>query len=270
MLRSFLLVFRHYFMRTLKDPLSILIQIVFPLGIILTFILIQDNVGDDLLGFQDVEIRGYSYLHTMAATSMMLFFQLFGGMWGLTYLYEDLREARRFRLYFAPINRTIYPVAAMLGSWFVSIVQGMLIIVITRIILNPYWANMGIVIVVLLGTALLSHFIFALLFLVTKNLNQANAIGFAGVFAIAALSGALIGDLRQHINHRIIDFLFEWGTPISLGRRAIFESGFMGLDPIEVEADMTLAVRGVIILYVLTAIVAASVYFIADGQRHGD
>ena len=266
---SFLLVFRHYFMRTIKDKLSILIQVVFPLGIILTFILIHDNIDGPLLGFEDIRIDGYSLLHSTAAISMMLFFQLFGGIWGLTYLYEDLKEARRFRLYFAPVNRSIYPIAAMMGSWFVSIIQGAIIIIITSIVLDPYWANIPVVILVLLGISLLSHFAFALLFLVTKNLNQANAIGFAAVFAIGALSGALIGDLRAFINSRIIDFLFEWGTPISLGRRAIFESGFMGLDA-QGGDNMSLAIRGVVILYVITGITAASVYFVADGQRHGD
>ena len=266
---SFLLVFRHYFMRTIKDRLSLLIQIVFPIGIILTFILISDNIEGDLLGFEDFPMGDYSYLHTNAAITMMLFFQLFGGMWGLNYLYYDLRDARKYRLYFAPVNKVVYPLAAMMGSWMVSIVQGVIVIVITSLILDVYWANRLVVALALIGVSLFSHFAFALIFMVTKNLQQATAIGFGVVLFIGAVSGALMGDFRTFVDSQIIDFLFEWGTPVSLGRRAIFESGFMGLDGLGGD-NMDLAVIAIFFLFVITAITAAGVYFIGDGKRHGE
>ena len=265
---AFPLVFRHYFMRTIKDKLSLLIQIVFPIGIILTFILISDNIEGDLLGFADFTMGDYNYLHTNAAATMMFFFQLFGGLWGLTYLYEDLREARRYRLYFTPVNKSLFPVAAMMGSWMVALVQGVIVIIVTGLILDVYWADRFILALALIGISLFSHFAFSLLFLVTKNLQQATAAGFGGALVIGAISGALMGDFRTFVDNAIIDFLFEWGTPISLARRAVLESGFMGLDG--VGGEMDLAVRAVIILFVVTAVTAAAVYFISDGKRHGD
>jgi len=254
---SFLLVFKHYFMRTLKNKLSFLVQIVLPLGIILTLIMISDNVEGDLLGIVESEIDGFNVMHTHTSVSMMLFFQLFGGMWSLIYLYDDLKKERRSRLFFAPVNKVIYPIAAIAGSWVVAILQGLIIIVGLSIFLDVHWGNIGILILVLLGISLFSHLTYALLFTATKNLNQANAIGFGFAFVMAALSGTLIGDLRTVFDSGIIDFLYEWGTPISLGRRAVLDSGIIGLD--SAGLNMSSAIGAVVTLYVISAIMAGLV-----------
>ena len=261
-MNRFFLVFKHYFMRTLKDKMGLLTQIALPLAIMSVMILINDHALADSNMYSVV--NGYNMMHSINVITNLLFFQLFGGMWLLTYLYEDLKESRKFRLLAAPVDKKIFPLAAMLGSFLVSLIQATILIIGTSLLFNVYWGSIPVLIISVMLIALFSQLIFLLIFVFTKTLSQGNGIGFPVIFGIGALSGMFF-PLADIIGVKAAEFLFNWGTPLSLARRIIAESGSVAVfnftDGTYTPGDMSLAIRGIIIFVGINIVIGFISYF---------
>jgi len=266
-MNQFSLVFKHYFMRTLKDKLGLLTQIVTPFIIISIFTMINEQ-WSIRSGFS-VMFNGYNFGATATTIPNLFFFQLFGGMWILNYLYEDLKEVRRFRLFATPNDRKIFPIAAMLGSWLVSILQGFIIIVGTSILFDVYWGNKFFLLMALLAISLFSQFLFVLIFALTNSLTVANGIGFPLIFIIGSFGDVPIA-IRDLINHRIIAFMSDW-SPVMLARRAVTESGSIATinlrEGVYIAGDITIAMRNLIALFAMSAIIAAIAYCVGKVRK---
>jgi len=229
-------------------------MLLLPTVIILLFAFVNDyNIEEDALFY------GYNMAHTNLVFLNIFFFQLFGMFGNLESLHEFSTGEHKWRLFAAPIKRTTFVGGILLGSWIVNILQGVIVFVVVGIILNVYWGNLLVTVLAFLGISLFAQATGVLLFIVTKNAAQANAIAYPLSFFIGALSGIII-PVRELINHSIVDFLADW-SPLNLAGQAVFEGGRFGtisiMDGTYTGGDMSLAVQSLLVIFATAAVIAA-------------
>ena len=254
-MQKFGLIFRHYVKRTFMHKGNLLAMLLLPTAIILLFAFVNDNFfAEEGL---DPLFYGYNVIHTDLVIVNLLFFQLFGALNNVDSLHEALSTESKWRLFAAPVNRKIYPLASMLASWIVSLLQAIIVLLVTSVILNVYWGNIFVNILALLGLSLFAQILGVLIFLFTKNNSQGQAIGFPLIFIIGGLSGIMI-PIRNLIDHSIVDFIADW-SPLQLAMIAIREGGRFGMlnlaEGTYTGGDMSLAMRNVLIVFTMAAVI---------------
>lgn len=241
-MKQFPLVFKHYLMRTLKDRLSLGIQFALPVGLIL---MMAFQVADYVTAEHGAEFVQQAM--TDVAISYVFSFSLFGGQMFLGYLYNDLKQARKWRLFVAPVDTSMFELAALFGSFTISIFNSLVIMAVATIFTDVQWGNLGVVFLTLLLTTTLSHFFNYFLAILIKTSRVADMISLVTTMVFAILGGGIIIGFHETINLPITDFLFEYGTPLSLARRAVFYAGAMN-------DDMTVAMWNMLILASVAAV----------------
>ena len=216
-MNKFPLVFKHYFKRTLMDKMGLITQIGIPVGIMLFMIITNDF--SELIDTQGLEF--VEALQTTILSGIVFSFLFFGGAWFMEFLYKDLREAKKWRLGAAPVDKSVYAFGAMAGSFIVSLAQSILVIIVGLILTEARIQNIGIWIVLMLLTAIASHLFHYAITFFAKDKSVAVMLGNIFGIGFALLGGAWIVGIHEAINHPIADFLYDFGTPVSLARRAI-------------------------------------------------
>lgn len=266
-MQRFGLVFRHYLKRTFMHKGNLLAMLLLPITIILLFAFVNDNWASEE-GYNQL-FYGYNVLHTSLVISNLFFFQLFGAFNNIDNLHEAMGNDTKWRLFAAPVNRTVFTVGGMLASWVVSILQGLIILAVTGIVLNVYWGNPLVNILTLLGLSLFAQVLGVLIFLITKNAAQGNAIAYPFIFFIGGLNGFII-PIRELMNHSIIDFLANW-SPLNLAMQAVTEGGRFGslnlIDGVYPGGDMSIAIRNIVILYAMVVVIGVISYTLGKVKR---
>lgn len=267
MMQEFGLVFRHYLKRTFMHKGNLFAMLLLPTAIILLFAFVNDNLAAEE-GINQL-FHGYNVLHTSLVILNIFFFQLFGALNNIDNLHEAMGTHTKWRLFAAPVNRTVFPVAVMLASWVVSLLQALIVLAVTSIILNVYWGNHLVNILTLLGFSLFAQVLGVLIFLVTKKASQGNAIGYPLIFFIGGLSGVMI-PIRELIDHSIVDFLADW-SPLHLAMRAVVEGGRFGMwnlaEGTYPGGDMSIAIQNILILFAMGAVVGVISYTIGKVKK---
>ena len=237
---SFMLIFRHYLMRALKDPQTVLILVMLPLGIVAITSMIE--TGENF-------VNGYNITATFNAVFNFTAFQFFSGAWLIHYLHTDFSRDVRWRLQSAPVSRLTFFFAATAGIWVFTILQGLLIIAVTSVFFNAYWGNPLILAAVLLIISVMAQLVSILIFLFTRTLHSGNAVIMVFIFGMMIISGMMfsLGSSAAAV------FLRTHGTPLSLASRAILYSGFI-LDDMD-SALFNIAVLSVIVVVMCAAVV---------------
>jgi len=263
-MNKFGLIFKHYFMRILKYPMNLFSMLLLPTVIILLFAFVNDYNTEANLIF-----HGHNVMHTAMVFQNIFFFQLFGMFGNLESLHEFSTGEHKWRLSAAPVKRTTFVAAILLGSWIVNILQGLVVFVVTNIALNVYWGNLLVSVLAFLGISLFAQAVGVLLFVATKNVGQATAIAYPLSFFIGALSGFII-PIRALINHRFIDFLAEW-SPLTLASQAVFEGGRFGtidlMDGTYTGGDMGLAIQSLLVVFATAAVIAVISYTLGKVKK---
>ncbi|MCL1989822.1 MAG: ABC transporter permease [Defluviitaleaceae bacterium] len=254
-MKQFPLVFKHYFKRMMTNKVALFVQLGLPIILIIVNLAIAAADTD-----ADVMQNGYNMMHTTIVILMLFSFAFFGGAWLVDYLFPDLTEARKFRLFFVPIDKRIYALAAMLASMIVSFLQSLLIIVLTTVALNIHWGDVGILAALVVVTILLSHFVHYFLYLVAKNKGQANALSNLITFGLAALGGLFFGNPGDLVDLPILNWFHDYGTPLSQARRSMHYAGFVG-------DDMGIAIQSLLILLSATALFICLTFIIGKVKK---
>lgn len=254
------LVFKHYLKRTLTEPVGI--GIVTGLPTLLIFILTSVIMGQIP---EDVPYmwQGYNMVSTHIAIMFMVSFQFFGGNVLLDHIHADFRGDRRWRMFSMPVKTNDYVFGILMACFVFCIVQGALVIGISAVFLDVYWGNLWVLIATLFACAGLAQLLYMLLFLLLPKKGTVEGLVQVIIFAMMFASGWIginmdgtAGSTGKAFNN----FFTQYGTPISLARNAITNSGFLG-------NDMNNAVLSVGILYVLLTVLAVTVALI--GKHKG-
>lgn len=254
------IVIKHYLKRTLTEPVGI--GIVTGLPTVLIFILTSVMMGQIP---KDVPYmwQGYNMVATHIAIMFMVIFQFFGGNVLLDHIHADFRGNRRWRMFSMPVKTNDYVFGILAACLIFCIVQGLLVIGISALFLDVYWGNPLILIVVLFACAGLAQLLYMLLFLLFPKKSTVEALAQVIIFAMMFASGGVgfnmdstTGNTQTAFNN----FFTQYGTPISLARNAITNSGFLG-------NDMNKAFFSVGILYVL--LIALAVVVALVGKHKG-
>jgi len=242
LINNFAIIFRHYFLRSCRDIVSLFVFGLLPLAIISVNYFIIYNIPDV------PQIAGT----TSITVFMLMAFQFFCGDTIIYHLNNDFRSTVRWRLYATPIPKNTFIYAAAIASWIYSITQGMLLILVSTLLFNVYWGNPLILVSVLLIISIMAQLVAILICLLTKTRKSASAILQLICFGLMALSGGLFGTLGDS------NFLTRYGTPISLAHWAVLNAG-------PYADDMSKAILNIIILAAMTLVLA--IFVLMLGRR---
>lgn len=254
------LVFKHYLKRTLTEPVGI--GIVTGLPTLLIFILTSVMMGQVP---EDVPYmwQGYNMVSTHIAIMFMVTFQFFGGNVLLDHIHADFRGDRRWRMFSMPVKTNDYVFGTLAACLVFCIVQGVLVIGISAVFLDVYWGNPWILIGTLFACAGLAQLLYMLLFLLFPKKGTVEGWAQVIIFAMMFASGWIginMDGTAGSTGTAFNNFITQYGTPISLARNAITNSGFLG-------NDINNAVLSVGILYVL--LITLSVVVVLIGKHKG-
>jgi len=231
-------------------------MLLLPVVIILLFAFVNDhNIAEE--GLSQL-FYGYNVTHTNLVFANIFFFQLFGMFGNMESLHEMASGEHKWRLFASPNRPTSFVLGILAASWIVNILQGLIVFAVTGTILNVYWGNLFVTTLAFLGISLFAQVVGVLIFLITKNISQANAIAYPLSFFIGGLSGFII-PIQAFVNHGIVDFLADW-SPLTLASQAVFEGGRFGtislIDGTYTGGDMSLAIRNILIIFAIFAVLS--------------
>jgi ABC-2 type transport system permease protein len=214
--RKLLLVIRFSVLRMLRDPVGMIILLGIPLPLIPILGAIFSNIPAD-----SSYLKGAPNMMTFVATGMIVTFQLFSGRYSVDATRDSLLSVRKWRIYSAPCAPGIHALGILAASTFVSMLQGFLLVIFTRVFLDVRWGSIVVVVLVMLGTALLAQLVNLALLLLTRNIGAAATLGWVFAWGSSAL-GSLIFPLPT--DRPFWRFMVTYGTPYSLAQTAMIDS----------------------------------------------
>ena len=254
------LIFRHYLRRSLTEPVGIGILTGLPtLLIIIQSMVMMGQMPDDV----PYMWQGYNMVSTHIAIMFMVSFQFFGGNALLDYIHGDFRGDRRWRMFSMPVKTNDYVFGTLSACFLYGIVQGALLIGITAIFLDVYWGSPWVLIATLVACAGISQLLYMLLFLLFPKKGTVEGIAQVLIWVMMFASGWIgfnTDGPGSGTGTAFNNFITQYGTPISLARNAITNSGFVG-------DNMNNAVLCLGLLYALLAVLAAVVALV--GKKKG-
>jgi len=214
----FRLNFWHYLRRLSRDSFGILIFVALPL--ILVYVL-------SLVGAQNTEgqiyFHGYNMVATHISVGMMLLFQLNGGIYLLNCLNHDFIKPMKWRLNASPCHVYMSVFGAVAACLVFTVAQGILIVSGSTLLMGAYWGNLWITIMVIVIVSTISQLLNIILLLCIRNLSAAEYMSWFLAWSMAVLGGMMF-PLPDNAFFR---FMRQYGTPFSLARNVIQESGFL-------------------------------------------
>ena len=246
-MNQFPLIFKHYFKRSLIEPLGIIMLIIFPIIIILINLAV-------VTGFQDaVYVNGYNLTASSISIIIVVFFQFFGGSYIAAYIKEDIKGAISWRLFSAPVRSNTFVLAAAAASWLISLVQGLFVVVFVVLFLNVSWGSIPVLLLTLAALSAISQCMYLLCTILPKKKGTASALPQLISWAMILASGNMI----NFGSNAVLDFLGSIPSPIVLGNRALWGAGIVGEIAGYTMSDSISALWGVCIT--LAVLLAASV-----------
>jgi linearmycin/streptolysin S transport system permease protein len=246
--RKLLLVIRFSVLRMLRDPVGMIILLGIPLPLIPILGAIFANIPADAS-----YLKGAPNMMTFVATGMIVMFQLFSGRYSVDATRDSLLSVRKWRIYSAPCAPGIHALGILAASTFVSMLQGFLLVAFTRVFLDVRWGNIGVVVIIMLGTALLAQLVNLALLLLIRNIGAAATLGWVFAWGSAALGGLIFPLPTDRPFWR---FMVTYGTPYSLAQTAVIDSASGA------RADVALCIG---VLFALSALFALMVVLL--GRR---
>lgn len=256
-------LFVHYFKRVATQPMNIFVISLLPmmLMVILSYVLGQNPPeGHEYL----LDYHGYNIVATNVAIMLMTGFQFFAGLALLDYLHGDFRTDRRWRLFSAPVNNNDYIFGAISAVYVYAVSQGLLIIA-ASLFLRVHWGNIFVLLGTLLLVAAIGQLLYMLFFLLFKKLTTVQTVVQVIVWVMLFASGwVTMGPGAMEGESPVLDFFFTYGTPISLARRAITESGIFA------DYGMGEALFSMGILLAITVVMGTAVAVLGKLKGFGD
>lgn len=214
----FLVVFKNYFRRLLRDILGLIIFTVIPLVLVIILSIVSSQNQS-----QEIFVNGYNMRVSHLAVFMMLMFQINGGLYLLNCLNVDFESPLKWRLQAVPCHKHTFTFACIVACAIFNIIQGLLIVVFTGIFMKAYWGNLLVTFLAIILISLLSQLMSIILFLYIKNINTAEILCWFISWTMAAFGGVMF----KLPDNEFFIFMEKYGTPLTLARSAIISSGFI-------------------------------------------
>jgi ABC-2 type transport system permease protein len=215
-MRRFVVVFRASILQQLRNVQGM----IFLLGMPLFIIPILGSVFS-WIPADNAYLKGAANSATFFAVGMMIFFQLFGGSLGLTSVRAMFLGPRRWRIHALPCRPAPILLGVLGATTLVSLAQGCLVAVFSWVLLGARLGNIGIVLAVLLGVALLSQLIGVTLLLLVRNTTVAFVLAWIVAYGSGVLGG-IIFPLPTDIP--FFRFTVTYGSPFSLAQTALLDA----------------------------------------------
>lgn len=218
--------------RMSRDYVGLLILLLVPLALITVLgWLPLDNTGT---------ADGVEQLR-MLSVGFVLSFQLFGGSYSMYQIREDLFSPRKWRLYSLPVSIDVYARSSLIAGTLFSTAQGFVLVAFTSLVYGVEWGSLGVVVLTILTVAALSQVICLIFVLGVRNFKIAERL--SEVYGLGSMIFA--GMILPLPDNGFLNFMGEYGNPISLGERTLFaslngEGAFEIAVPLVIMAAMTL------------------------------
>lgn len=222
--RIFMLVLRFSVLRILRDLPSLIMHLCLPLLIIP----IIGAVFSKILAGSPF-LSGATDSMSFFAFGIIIMFQLFGGSYTMNYVKDTFLTDRKWRMAAAPCGPWTLAMGITTAGWLVTMSQGFLLVLFTRVILGVHWGNLCVAVEVLAATALLSQLVNLALILLASNYSLAAAISWLFAYGSCVLGGLIF---PLPINLPFWRFMVGYGTPYSLAKTALIAatSGVRGME----------------------------------------
>lgn len=200
---------RFTFIRMLRGLIGHLLLIGVPIAVISILSMVAGYIesGED-------SISGMRWI----SVSMVVSFQMFGGSYTMSFIQEDLFSAKKWRMYSLPFPAHKYVNVLLVVSTLFSMLQGLVIVLFTQWVYGVDWGNIVWLMVVLFSLSLLSQIVCMILALAVTHFKLAERL--SEVYGIGSM--LLAGVMFPLPDTAFFNFMTEFGTPVSLGRTAIF------------------------------------------------
>lgn len=212
------LIFKHYIKRMLRSWFGLFVFVVLPVIIaaVISFIYSGNAEGE-------IYVNGYNMVATYISIYMMLLFQLNGGIYLLDFINRDMIKEMKWRIRVSPNPPFLFIFVCIIACTVFTTLQGILIIGSSALFLNAYWGNIWIAVGVIVLISVISQLMNMLFLILTGNAGTAESLSWSISSAMVVLAGAIF----TLPDNRFFQFMKEYGTPYSLARSAILESGFL-------------------------------------------
>jgi ABC-2 type transport system permease protein len=215
-MRAFFVELRFILLRMVRAPVAWIMLFGLPL-------LLIPILGTAFSGFSGAEsyLMGARDFMSFFAIALVFMFQLFSGGYSLDYIREDLLSPRKWRMHCLPCPVGVLVLAIVATTTLFSLAQGMALVAITRWALGVRWGPVGVVVLAVLACALLSQLVHVAILLAVRSTGAAQAIAWVFAYGSAVLAGVIFP-----LPDRVAFFRFTttYGSPVSLARRAVFQS----------------------------------------------
>ncbi|MCL2286891.1 MAG: hypothetical protein FWC32_11085 [Firmicutes bacterium] len=253
------MILKHYILRSFKDPMNLVMCILFPI-IMIAIMTVAANAAADGLNI----INGFNTSATNNTTFNALFFMFFSCMIVTDYLYVEFRSDLRWRLMATPVPFNKFIFSAIGASMIVTILNTTTVLLFGRFVLNAYLHNIFMTISVLLTMGILITLFGVLCFMLIPKKSTTTAV--IMVFAFAQLLPIQFNMLS-----------FERGVinassfiPVVAAAQAVIYSGTMMIEfvgqgfadgIIRLEPDMRMALThlGILVGYMVIAAIAVAI-----------
>ncbi|MCL2365722.1 MAG: ABC transporter permease [Oscillospiraceae bacterium] len=250
-------IFAHYFKRSVRHPINLLVYIGLPLALVVLNML--GNIGMFELQGGDLAAAeaGITATATFIAAMFMVSFQFFSGELLIYNLYDDLKEGSvRWRLAATPIPRRAFISGAVMASWIFNLAQAFVLFGVSALVFNVHFGNPLMFVSIILLVSIISQLFAAFISQIAPKRKAATVAFNILCFGMMFLSGMLFIPLG---NSPIATFIQQQGTPLALGFRAILYAG-------PVFDDMSRALLNLGILGIIALVLATLVFVL--GRRH--
>ncbi len=167
-------------------------------------------------------LRGAASIMSFFAVGMVILFQLYGGTYSMEYVKDIFFSPMKWRIGALPCTPATVVLAILIAGTLVSMVQGTLLILFTRVILGVRWGNLGVAFLTLLGTTLLAQLVYVVILLLVRIPGLAAGLAWMFPWGSAALGGLMF---PLPSDSPFFRFMTTYGTPYSLARTAISSGG---------------------------------------------
>ena len=249
-MKNFAIIFRHYFIRSIRFWQTPVLLILLPLGLVTInmfgngFVVGESN--DPIMTLQASAI----------ATTFMIAFQFFSMEVVTNIIFEDLKGPVRWRLFMTPVPQRTFHAAVSAAGFMVTIVQGISIFGISALVFGARIDNPLFFITVFMIVAVIVQLMGLIISQSAPTLRVASGITYAICFGMMIFSGILFIPLGDSA---LATFVLSYGTPLALATRAIFYAGPI-LD------NMNQAMINLSVLLAITLVLAV-VYMILGRRR---
>lgn len=197
-------------------------------------------------------MRGVRSPMAFFAFGFLIMFQMYGGTYSLAYVKEALISPMRWRLLCLPCGPGAIVLGVVGAATIVSLCQGALVMVESRLALGVRWANAPAVIVVMLGVSLLSQLVYLTLLLALRNPAAAHSLGWLYSYGSCILGGLIFPLPSQK---PFFHFLVAYGGPYSLAQTAIRQSAPDGSPAVAVACVATLFITAALFAVIANSLV---------------